>query len=91
MSKIYSGSSFRPDVREVLCGREGGVGWKLDVVGHDPNWSDPYGDAWEESLDEILPHLARFVDSSSTWKVYPSGEPATFWGVISGHVIPAGG
>ena len=90
MSTIYSGSSFRPDVREVLFGRGGGTGWKLDVLGHDPSWSDPYGDAWEQSLDEILPHLARFVDSSSTWKVHPSGEPATFWEVVSGHVIPAG-
>jgi len=91
MSIIYSGSSFRPDVREVLFGREGGVGWKLDVSGHDQNWSDPYSDAWEQSLDEILPHLARFVDGTTSWKVYPSGEPISFWEVISAHVVPAGG
>jgi hypothetical protein len=90
MDTIYSGSSFRPDVREVLFGREGGAGWKLDVFGHDPNWSDPYGDAWEQTLDEILPHLARFVDSNSTWKIHLSGESVTFWAVISGHIIPAG-
>lgn len=90
MERVFTATSRNKSVKEVIFGRDGDFGWKLDVIGHDPDWEAPYGDAWEESLDAIIPYLKRYIDEHSIWKDMRTGEIVNLWTVISEHSHYAG-
>ena len=77
MQQVFSERWFKisspiPGVKFVVLGRDA-LGWKLDVYGHDSNdWPD--GDTYQDSLEELLPFLGRYVDATSIWADYNTGE-----------------
>ena len=68
----------------------GGGGWKLDVFDEfGQPIRDPYADAWEATLDEILPCLLSFVSDETDWADSMGGS-VSFWTVVTSHRIAAG-
>ena len=80
-SIAYKASSFRDDVRFVVLQRDT-LGWKLDAYG---KTSEPIrdGDTYQDNLDQLMPFLKLFVNSSTQWQEYDSNLPVSFWDVVS--------
>jgi hypothetical protein len=76
----YKARSFREDVGFVVLQRDT-LGWKLDAYGT-TNDSVRDGDTYQDSLDELMPFLKLFVNSSTQWQEYDSGRPVSFWDIV---------
>ncbi len=68
-------SSPHGGVDFVIIGRDA-LGWKMDVHGYEHNeWPD--GDTYQDTLDEFLPFVTKYIDNASTWTVHDTGEELT--------------
>ena len=68
-------------VNYVLIGRDS-IGWKMDVLGHSSNeWPD--GDTYQDTLDELLPFVAKYVDHASVWSDFETGAPLPMFDAIT--------
>ena len=73
-------SSPNPEVEYVIVERDN-IGWKMDVIGRQHNeW--PHGDTYQDTLDELMPFLAAYINGGSQWADFETGEPMTFWQAI---------
>ena len=78
--RCFKVSSPNAEVDYVIVERDG-IGWKMDVIGHEHNeW--PNGDTYQDTLDELMPFLATYIDQDSVWADYETGERTTFWQAI---------
>jgi hypothetical protein len=79
--RCFKVSSTNSEVDYIIVERDG-IGWKMDVIGHDHNeW--PHGDTYQDTLDELLPFLAHYADENSIWADYGSGEKLSFWAAVT--------
>lgn len=77
----FKASSYNPNVDFVIIEKDQ-LGWKLDAHGKYGR-SIPDGDTYQDNLDQLMPFLKTFVDNTSVWKNYDTGEVVTFWDVLS--------
>jgi hypothetical protein len=76
-ARCFKVTSPNPEVKYVIIERDD-MGWKMDVVGKEHNeWPD--GDTYQDSVDELMPFLAKYADQNSFWSDYETGERTTFW------------
>lgn len=80
-ARCYKLSSTNPDVNYIIIERDK-LGWKMDVIGYSHNeW--PKGDTYQDTLDELMPFLAKYADENSVWTDFVTGETITFWQAIA--------
>lgn len=73
-------TSPNPAVTFVVVGRDQ-LGWKMDVHGSsDRTWPD--GDTYQDTFDELAPFLAGYIDSSSVWSDFDTGETLPLWDAL---------
>lgn len=73
-------TSPNPAIHFVVVGRDQ-LGWKMDVHGsRDEAWPD--GDTYQDTFDELVPFLAKYVDASSVWSDFDTGEVLPVWDAL---------
>lgn len=73
-------TSPNPAVTFVVVGRDQ-LGWKMDVHSlSDQAW--PNGDTYQDTFDELVPFLAAYIDASSLWSDFDTGETLQVWDAL---------
>ena len=73
-------TSPNPNVTFVVVGRDK-LGWKMDVHGlDDQGWPD--GDTYQDTFDELVPFLGKYVDATSAWSDFDTGKTLLVWDAL---------